>query len=102
MKPDGFLIDENEQNSNKNNDKNESEFLKSSFSSSNEKDSWSSASTFFSDNQSGKYVPRALFIDLEPTVIDQIKTGTYKKLFHPASLISGKEDAANNFARYNL
>ncbi len=25
--------------------------------------------------------------------------GTYKNLFHPEQLISGKEDAANNFAR---
>ena len=25
--------------------------------------------------------------------------GTYRQLFHPEQLISGKEDAANNFAR---
>jgi tubulin alpha len=28
-----------------------------------------------------------------------VRTGTYKQLFHPENLISGKEDAANNFAR---
>ncbi|CAB4301257.1 unnamed protein product [Prunus armeniaca] len=28
-----------------------------------------------------------------------IRTGTYRQLFHPEQLISGKEDAANNFAR---
>lgn len=38
-------------------------------------------------------------LDLEPTVIDEIRTGTYRKLFHPEYLISGKQDAANNFAR---
>ena len=38
-------------------------------------------------------------VDLEPTVIDEIRTGTYRQLFHPEQLISGKEDAANNFAR---
>ncbi|KAG5566161.1 hypothetical protein RHGRI_001934 [Rhododendron griersonianum] len=27
------------------------------------------------------------------------RTGTYRQLFHPEQLISGKEDAANNFAR---
>ena len=47
----------------------------------------------------GKHVPRAVFLDLEPTVMDEIRTGTYRQLFHPEQLISGKEDAANNFAR---
>ena len=32
-------------------------------------------------------------------MIDEIRTGTYRQLFHPEQLISGKEDAANNFAR---
>lgn len=44
-------------------------------------------------------MPRAIFLDLEPTVIDEVRTGTYRQLFHPEQLISGKEDAANNFAR---
>lgn len=55
--------------------------------------------TFFSETGSGKHVPRAIFVDLEPTVIDEVRTGTYRQLFHPEQLISGKEDAANNFAR---
>jgi tubulin alpha len=38
-------------------------------------------------------------MDLEPTVVDEVRTGTYRQLFHPEQLISGKEDAANNFAR---
>lgn len=58
-----------------------------------------SFSTFFSETGSGKYVPRALYIDLEPSVIDEIKHGSYRSLFHPEQLISGKEDAANNYAR---
>ena len=55
--------------------------------------------TFFSETECGKHVPRAIFCDLEPTVIDEIKTGSYKELFHPDSLITGLEDAANNYAR---
>ena len=55
--------------------------------------------TFFSETGAGKHVPRSVFIDLEPTVIDEVRTGTYRQLFHPEQLISGKEDAANNFAR---
>ena len=38
-------------------------------------------------------------VDLEPTVVDEVRTGTYRQLFHPEQLISGKEDAANNYAR---
>jgi len=55
--------------------------------------------TFFSETGAGKHVPRCVMVDLEPTVIDEVRTGTYRQLFHPEQLISGKEDAANNFAR---
>jgi tubulin alpha len=58
-----------------------------------------SFSTFFNETESGKYVPRAIFMDLEPTVVDEVRTGTYRQLFHPEQLITGKEDAANNYAR---
>ncbi|XP_026481431.1 tubulin alpha-1 chain-like [Ctenocephalides felis] len=56
-------------------------------------------STFFSVTSAGKHVPRAVFVDLEPTVVDEVRTGTYRHLFHPDQLITGKEDAANNYAR---
>ncbi|KAM3176680.1 Tubulin alpha-1D chain [Hymenolepis weldensis] len=55
--------------------------------------------TFFSETGAGKHVPRAIFVDLEPTVVDEVRTGTYRQLFHPDQLITGKEDAANNYAR---
>ena len=55
--------------------------------------------TFFSETGAGKHVPRAVFVDLEPAVIDEVRTGDYRQPFHPEQLISGKEDAANNFAR---
>ena len=42
-------------------------------------------------------MPRCVMVDLEPTVVDEVRTGTYRQLFHPEQLISGKEDAANNF-----
>ncbi|KAH3661658.1 hypothetical protein OGAPHI_006508 [Ogataea philodendri] len=56
-------------------------------------------STFFAETGAGKYVPRALYVDLEPNVVDEVRTGKYKNLFHPEQLITGKEDAANNYAR---
>merc|ERR1711892_1197519 len=43
--------------------------------------------------------PRAVFVDLEPTVIDETRCGTYRQLYYPEQLINGKEDAANNYAR---
>ncbi|KAL7274013.1 alpha-tubulin [Rhizina undulata] len=55
--------------------------------------------TFFTETGNGKYVPRSIFIDLDPSPIDEIRTGAYRHLFHPELLISGKEDAANNYAR---
>ncbi|RXG55196.1 Tubulin alpha-1 chain [Armadillidium vulgare] len=62
-------------------------------------DSDDSFTTFFSETGAGKHVPRAIFVDLEPTVIDEIRTGSYRQLFHPEQMITGKEDAANNYAR---
>lgn len=74
-----------------------------------------SYSSFFNLTAYGQAVPRVTMIDLEPTVIDEIRTGCYRyvfkiilncihdfffrKLFSPSLLLTGKEDAANNFAR---
>ncbi|KAM5461439.1 alpha-tubulin [Microsporum canis] len=55
--------------------------------------------TFFSETGNGKYVPRTIYCDLEPNVVDEVRTGTYRQLFHPGQMITGKEDASNNFAR---
>ncbi|XP_012787426.2 tubulin alpha chain-like 3 [Sorex araneus] len=58
-----------------------------------------SVGTFFGETRAGKQVPRALLVDLEPTVVDGIRTGKLRSLFHPEQLLSGKEDASNNYAR---
>jgi len=55
--------------------------------------------TFFQETGAGKHVPRAVFVDLESTVVDEIRTGPYRQLFHPEQMVTGKEDAANNYAR---
>ena len=51
--------------------------------------------TFFSETSSGKHIPRSLYIDLEPNVADEVRTGKYRSLFHPETMITGKEDAAS-------
>lgn len=58
-----------------------------------------SVGTFFGETASGKFVPRAVFLDLEPSCVEETKQGELKDLYHPSQLIHGKEDAANNFAR---
>ncbi|CRK93338.1 CLUMA_CG006879, isoform A [Clunio marinus] len=60
-------------------------------------------SSSFSHNTSTiKCVPRVLLVDLEPIPIDEIRTGCYRSLFDPSTLITGKEDSASNYARgYN-
>ncbi|KFP10338.1 Tubulin alpha-8 chain, partial [Egretta garzetta] len=58
-----------------------------------------SFTTFFNETVTGKRVPRAVMVDLEPTVVDEVRAGTFRELFHPEQLITGKEDAANNYAR---
>ncbi|CAL8104065.1 unnamed protein product [Calicophoron daubneyi] len=54
---------------------------------------------FFQETTKSKFIPRAVYIDLEPTVGDEVRSGAYRQLFHPDQIITGKEDAANNYAR---
>jgi len=55
--------------------------------------------TFFEETSAGQFVPRNVYVDLEPTVIDDVRRGSCASLFHPEYLVNAKEDAANNFAR---
>lgn len=55
--------------------------------------------TFFHEVENKRVVPRAILVDLEPTVVDEVRNGKYKQLYHPENLLTGKEDAANNYAR---
>ncbi|ETO34084.1 tubulin alpha-1 chain [Reticulomyxa filosa] len=65
---------------------------------------------FFEETNDGHFIPRNLArdlkkkiiiikIDLEPSVIDNVINGPFAALFSREFLLSGKEDAANNFAR---
>ncbi|MHA1729538.1 MAG: tubulin beta chain [Promethearchaeota archaeon] len=44
-----------------------------------------------------KYVPRAVIVDLEPAVVENVKKD-FQTLFDPKSIISGVDGAGNNFA----
>ncbi|ORD94656.1 TBA [Enterospora canceri] len=58
-----------------------------------------SCQSFFYRTSANKFVPRSVMVDLEPGVVAEVERGEYAQLFHPDSLIAGKEDAANNYAR---
>lgn len=59
----------------------------------------SSPEVFFYRTGFNRFVPRAVYLDLEPSVVDEVRVGKYRRLFSPQNLMSGHEDAANNFAR---
>jgi len=63
------------------------------------KDNNTSFKVFYNETNAGQFVPRNLSVDLESNVIDDVKNGKMAAMFHPEFLLSGKEDAANNFAR---
>jgi tubulin alpha len=44
--------------------------------------------TFFSESGAGKDVPCPVFVNLEPTVIDEAHTGTYHELYDGEQLYS--------------
>jgi tubulin beta len=47
----------------------------------------------------GKYVPRAVLVDLEPGVMDSIKAGPIGHLFRPDNFVFGQSGAGNNWAK---
>ena len=54
--------------------------------------------TFYEETTINKFVPRNIFIDTDPTVIDSAKSGKYGTLYHDEDTLSGNEDASYNFA----
>ena len=54
-------------------------------------------SSFFSGDSKGNYRPRSLFVDLEPSIIDEIRIGSHRNLFDSQCFLSEKEDASNVF-----
>jgi len=54
---------------------------------------------YFNQAQSGKFVPRAILVDLEPGVLDSVKANDFGKLFRPDNFVSGQSGAGNNWAK---
>ena len=56
---------------------------------------------FFYQADDEQYIPRAVLIDLEPRVINSIRSGEYKNLYNPENIYvhPGGGGAGNNWAR---
>ncbi|KAI1733237.1 tubulin/FtsZ family, GTPase domain-containing protein [Ditylenchus destructor] len=54
---------------------------------------------YYNEAIGGKYVPRAILVDLEPGTMDTIRSGPYGQLFRPDNFVFGQSGAGNNWAK---
>ncbi|KTG45930.1 hypothetical protein cypCar_00004837 [Cyprinus carpio] len=54
---------------------------------------------YFNEAHGGKYVPRALLVDLEPGTMDSVRGSPIGQLFRPDNFIHGNSGAGNNWAK---
>lgn len=54
---------------------------------------------YFNEGAQGKYVPRGVLVDLEPTTMDSIRNSNFGRLFRPDNFIFGQSGAGNNWAK---
>ena len=54
---------------------------------------------YYNHSTSGKYVPRAVLVDLEPGTMTAVKEGAYGELFRPDNIVFGQSGAGNNWAK---
>ncbi|KAG7495372.1 tubulin beta chain-like [Solea senegalensis] len=57
------------------------------------------ANVYFNEAHGGKYVPRALLVDLEPGTMDSVRGSRIGDLFRPDNFIYGSSGAGNNWAK---
>jgi len=54
---------------------------------------------YYNEASGGKYVPRAILLDLEPGTMDSVRSGPFGQLFRPDNFIFGQSGAGNNWAK---
>lgn len=54
---------------------------------------------YYNEAQGGKYVPRAVLVDLEPGTMDAVKAGPLASMFRPDNLVFAQSGAGNNWAK---
>jgi tubulin beta len=56
-------------------------------------------SVYYNEANGGKYVPRAVLVDLEPGTMDSVRAGPFGQLFRPDNFVFGQSGAGNNWAK---
>merc|ERR1712227_65679 len=54
---------------------------------------------YYDEATGGKYVPRAVLVDLEPGTMDSVRAGPFGQLFRPDNFVFGQTGAGNNWAK---
>jgi tubulin beta len=54
---------------------------------------------YFNEATGGRYVPRAILMDLEPGTMDSVRSGPYGQIFRPDNFVFGQSGAGNNWAK---
>jgi len=54
---------------------------------------------YYNEANGGKYVPRAILVDLEPGTMDAVKGGPMGELFRPDNFVFAQSSAGNNWAK---
>ena len=54
---------------------------------------------YYNEANGGKYVPRAVLVDLEPGTMDSVRSGPFGTLFRPDNFVFGQSGAGNNWAK---
>ena len=54
---------------------------------------------YFNEATGGRYVPRAVLMDLEPGTMDSVRAGPYGQIFRPDNFVFGQTGAGNNWAK---
>ena len=54
---------------------------------------------YYNEATGGKYVPRAVLVDLEPGTMDSVRSGPYGGIFRPDNFVFGQSGAGNNWAK---
>ncbi|KAH0569740.1 beta-tubulin [Spironucleus salmonicida] len=54
---------------------------------------------YYNEATGGRYVPRAVLVDLEPGTMDSVRAGPFGQLFRPDNFVFGQSGAGNNWAK---
>ena len=54
---------------------------------------------YYNEAGGGRFVPRAVLMDLEPGTMDSIRTGPFGQIFRPDNFVFGQSGAGNNWAK---